>query len=96
MIDWPKVVLDGLGILGLAIVWADISCHLWLARHQGMRRRDLFALPLFQGTLSLGLLLVCVSFVPNETAVWKSLLWAVFSCYFGGRLVWLVVRRNPR
>lgn len=94
MIPWAAVLSNGLWILGLAILLADLSYHYWLAHEEGHRMREQLGRPAFLSFAWLGLALVAAGLAGTSDRAWELIIWALLSLFCIAQLVRL--RRADR
>ena len=88
MIDWSKLAINLLWMLGLAIILASLSHHRWQARWRGSSFREQLARPSWRITSSIGMALFCLSFTIDAVQVWESLLWGSLLLFYTAQSVW--------
>lgn len=76
------VFLNALWILGLAIILTGFSYADWQATVNGVKLRQLLALPAFQIVLSGGLTLISLALALLASTWWERLIWLVFAGLF--------------
>ena len=81
MIPWLPVLFNGLWILGLAVLLADLSYHYWLAHEEGQRMRAQLGRPAFLSFAWLGLALVAAGLAGTSDRVWELLIWVLFGLF---------------
>ena len=87
MIDWSKVVFNGVWIAGAAIMLAALSYHRWLAQATSVTFKNIRGRRSWKISVSTGMALVCVG-LGNGLADrrWERLVWTGLSIGFGIQL----------
>ena len=84
MIDWYFVLMHGLWILGLSVVLAACSFHVWLRRELNRTFLQEIRAPSFRLASSAGLLLVALGLVLlGGSRWWERPLWFLLGCLSG-------------
>jgi hypothetical protein len=87
MIDWTRVALNALWILGLSIVLAAFSHHQGLATGKPVRLRAIWPQRSWQIPFSAGMLLTCVGFAYGlSDRWWQTAIWTALALVFAVRL----------
>jgi multisubunit Na+/H+ antiporter MnhB subunit len=76
-IDWAGLALNGLWVLGAAVILAAFSFACYEARRRSERLRVRLAAPGFQSWLSVGLVLISLGMALIGPRWWERALWGV-------------------
>jgi hypothetical protein len=87
MVDWTSLALNGLWVLGTAVILAAFSVSYYGALCHGERLRARLAGPAFQLPLALGLTLVSLGAALIGPRWWERALWGGL-CAMSVRQLW--------
>jgi len=76
------IAVNGLWILGLAVLLAVLSWANWAAGTQRIRFRAVLGRPNVQQRLVLGLFLLCMGLAATGRAWWERALWGFLAAVF--------------
>ncbi|MFT5193076.1 MAG: energy-coupling factor transporter transmembrane protein EcfT [Cellvibrionaceae bacterium] len=83
LVDLPRLFFNSLWILGLAIIFAALSMHHYLAQEKKIPLRKALQSPDFQLFLWGGLTIVTIGFAGNANQSWEQLVWLALTLLNG-------------
>lgn len=91
MINWAGLILNGLWVLGAAVILAALSFSHYEAQRRGERLRARLAAPGFQAWFSAGLVLISLGLALIGPRWWEHVLWGLL-CALSGWQLWIAWR----
>ncbi len=81
MIDWTTLLVNGLWILGAAILLAAFSYHYWQAQAEGAPVRVQLERPSFSRPFWLGFVLISLGLMGASNRWWETAVWGLFTVF---------------
>jgi hypothetical protein len=88
VIDWARILANGIWVLGLALMLADLSYQYWLSGERGWPLREMWRGFTERLTTWIGLALIAGGLAGTSTTLWETGLWLLFllvAVYFGAK-----------
>lgn len=81
VINWQSVIVNSFWVMGLALLLAAFSYHVWLAHEQSRRLRDQFNHPTFQRLYWLSFVFVGIGLAGTSQKTWEMIVWIIFTLF---------------